>query len=586
MALNRAAIGFIWAIGSLLPAAVSDAAIVYVDDSAVRGLNNGAAWQDAYLDLHLALNSAQAGDEVRIGQGLYKPNVPGGHRDASFQLRSGVTVQGGYAGLNAPDPDALDPALFETTLSGDLNSDDGPNFANYGDNSYHVVTADGVDSTAMLRGVTIRGGNADWPSDYEIDLRSMAGGLICLNEGAPTLVDCILRDNRAWSAAGAMLAHGSALTRCSFIHNEATDNYTGALGGALQLGAGHSVLIDCVFESNDGEHGGACYGPSQGGSAHFRRCRFIGNSANEAGGAILGGNVVAVECDFIGNGTAHWGGAFQGGDAAFLSCRFLNNGAGMYGGAFRTYGSLTLVNCLLLGNGAANSSGAGEAAGPASIVNCTVVGNYANWGGTGGLTLSGDAVLLNSLVWGNEADDKSNQLAAQVTVANDQVMTFIDSCIMGWDGSVDGYGNFGDDPLLIDPDGADDVYGTEDDDARLGEDSPCRDEGYVALLPPDEHDLDDDGDTVEPLPLDLGGLVRTANGLVDIGAYEHQGAACPADLEPASLGDGQVNVDDLIAVIGNWGPCGSSECHADITNDGAINIDDLLFVILHWGDCP
>ncbi len=64
------------------------------------------------------------------------------------------------------------------------------------------------------------------------------------------------------------------------------------------------------------------------------------------------------------------------------------------------------------------------------------------------------------------------------------------------------------------------------------------------------------------------------------------GAACPADTN----GDGQVNVTDLLAVIGAWGtcpaPCPPSTCVADINGDCNINVTDLLAVIGAWGPCP
>ncbi len=46
-------------------------------------------------------------------------------------------------------------------------------------------------------------------------------------------------------------------------------------------------------------------------------------------------------------------------------------------------------------------------------------------------------------------------------------------------------------------------------------------------------------------------------------------------------GDGQVNVDDLILVILNWGWCPFT-CAPDLNEDGQVDVDDLIFVILHW----
>ena len=57
---------------------------------------------------------------------------------------------------------------------------------------------------------------------------------------------------------------------------------------------------------------------------------------------------------------------------------------------------------------------------------------------------------------------------------------------------------------------------------------------------------------------------------------------CLADIAPAG-GDGSVNVNDLLQVINNWGPC--QGCPADIVSDGSVNLSDLLAVIDDWGLC-
>jgi hypothetical protein len=61
---------------------------------------------------------------------------------------------------------------------------------------------------------------------------------------------------------------------------------------------------------------------------------------------------------------------------------------------------------------------------------------------------------------------------------------------------------------------------------------------------------------------------------------------CPADIND----DNQVNVNDLLAVVGNWGACvNPNSCPADVAppgGDDAVNIADLLAVIANWGPCP
>jgi hypothetical protein len=54
---------------------------------------------------------------------------------------------------------------------------------------------------------------------------------------------------------------------------------------------------------------------------------------------------------------------------------------------------------------------------------------------------------------------------------------------------------------------------------------------------------------------------------------------CPGDGD----GNGEVNIDDLLAVIGNFS-C-SGDCDGDIDGNGIVNIDDLLMVISNFGPC-
>lgn len=54
---------------------------------------------------------------------------------------------------------------------------------------------------------------------------------------------------------------------------------------------------------------------------------------------------------------------------------------------------------------------------------------------------------------------------------------------------------------------------------------------------------------------------------------------CPADIS----GDGQVDVNDILAIVGGFGDCNG--CDEDIDNDGLVGVDDLLAAIAAWGPC-
>ena len=115
-------------------------------------------------------------------------------------------------------------------------------------------------------------------------------------------------------------------------------------------------------------------------------------------------------------------------------------------------------------------------------------------------------------------------------------------------------------------------------------------------VPGDGTDLDDDGDTDEPIPFDLDGNPRFMNDLdtqdtglsedgcpiTDIGAYEFQDGTtecCPADFD----GDGDVDAADLAEPLSSWGPC--PDCAADFDGDGDVDAADLAELLSAWGLC-
>ena len=68
------------------------------------------------------------------------------------------------------------------------------------------------------------------------------------------------------------------------------------------------------------------------------------------------------------------------------------------------------------------------------------------------------------------------------------------------------------------------------------------------------------------------------NGLLD---------GCEPTCDADTNGNGMVEVNDLLAVVTQWGACPvlPNPCGADVNADHQVNVDDLLVVISRWGPC-
>lgn len=152
---------------------VSAQKIIYVDGDAA-GSGDGTSWINAYASLQDALAAAEPNDQVWVASGKYRPDdgtgITPGDRSASFELKSGLRVHGGFLGTES-SLSHRDPLVNPTTLSGDLNADD-EGFSAKEDNSYHVVKAVSVDASGLLDSFTIVG-------DMQMGARPIRLAVVC-----------------------------------------------------------------------------------------------------------------------------------------------------------------------------------------------------------------------------------------------------------------------------------------------------------------------------------------------------------------------------------------------------------------------
>lgn len=509
--------------------------ILYVDAAAPSG-GNGLSWATAFNDLRDAIDAAQGSggvfNELWVVAGEYLPDRGTLDRAQAFPMHEGIAIYGGFAGwefLRSQRNFAANP----TILSGDLQQNDGPLFSEYDDNSYHVLSATNVRPSARIDGFIIRGGSATFfGGDDSI------GAALAINRADPTIVNCVFLENQSHYGGALSIYQGAPLLRrCSFVRNRAL-----TAGGAIYATAGSMpVFLSCTFDGNEGQLQGGAAAISSDCIVDFQNCGFYGNSAVSHGaGAILT-------------------------NSSYLAC----------------------VNCVFSGNMSSSTSHGGGGVrnerGGFSAVNCTFYGNTACLGGGIYTFFAGNTVLRNTLLWDNwDATGYTQQ--AQLCGAGAFVVA--NSCIQGWDGTLGGSDNFGFDPLLIDPDGPDDVLGTPDDLPKPNRCmSPCSDTGGNSSIPLDIYDLDEDGNKTELLPIDFANQLRLYNLRVDIGAYENnEQICCVGDLDR----DGDVDIADLAQLLAHYGmQTGAIYFDGDLDFDGDVDIADLAVLLSMYGMlCP
>ena len=288
------------------------------------------------------------------------------------------------------------------------------------------------------------------------------------------------------------------------------------VGGGVYVKGSDVYLIDCFIHSNSAlNKGGGIFVDGHldtllGGTIlNLKRCELTDNIAANGTGTAIGGGIYAkwvvaqVASTAFGTNSAEFrgGGAFiedlpANTSFKFDDCDFWANTVTSSGGAI----------CLGTGGSGLSST---------YIYSCSFSDNYSttNQAGraiycdTSGTFLT-YANIRNSIVWYSYNSPLNTQppIFGNTTVNWSDVETPPHGFAV-WPGT----GNILADPLFAN-------HGTGR--LRIQATSPCIDVGSSANMGPDGLDLDSDGNTTEPTPLDIEGNARVNGGQVDMGAHE------------------------------------------------------------------
>ena len=305
---------------------------------------------------------------------------------------------------------------------------------------------------------------------------SADGGGVYL-EASAMMTNCILEGNYAGRYGGGALVYGGILSNCI-----ARGNRAGYGGGVMARSAGQ--VLNCWIENNVcTNYGGGIY-LMEGSLAS--NCVFAGNTSGTYGGALFNNNSLVTDCVISGNVAGTTAGGIQVSGNSVLRNSIIccnkakanQNYAG--GGVYMLHTNSLMLNCLVYGNEAPNGGGVCMLH-DADIDACTIVSNSAGITGGGIYThwasSIGDARLFirNSIVYSNTAPDGPNWSGL-----NTQYTWFTNSCITN-PTMPQGSGNITAYPEFIDP---------VANNYRLADGSPCINAGLNQEWMTDDVDLD------------------------------------------------------------------------------------------------
>lgn len=239
------------------------------------GTGDGSSWDNASGDLQKMIdeladnNVSQQAGEVWVAAGTYKPQsqlISGMNYSASFRMRDGISVYGGFAGNETSKQErakgtmpwdfknvtVLEAAYYESKLAW-TNSK-----WTVGSDSRHVVwfapMSGESDFTRVttLDGVTVQGGYAQGNTGLD-DFLTDRGAGVYMDGANAYLSNCIVRENYATgNGGGVYLKNGRVQT--SLIYNNNAD----ADGGAVYV-ENRGLVYRSMLTNNSALNGAGVY---------------------------------------------------------------------------------------------------------------------------------------------------------------------------------------------------------------------------------------------------------------------------------------------------------------------------------------
>lgn len=346
----------------------------------------------------------------------------------------------------------------------------------------------------LVNNVKVYGGFAG--TETTINQRNIAGNTSTLSGDIGTI------NNNTDNAYHVLISSGT-------IGSATLDGFTILNGNA---NGSTSSTININGTSVNRGSGGGMYSSSS--SPSINNCIFWGNRATYGGGMHNNASSPSINNSTFSNNIATNGAGINNlasSSPTIGLSHFLNNNAQSGGGMCNVGSSLPIINNSLFSGNNASSLGGGifNISSSATINSCTFSGNSApNGGGQAIHSVSSSMIEIqinNSIIW------KDSGFAGNDNLKESLGKYVLSNCILQYPGT--GYNINGSyqnlDPKFTNAKGADNTFGTNDDDLTLTSISPAIGAGDNSLY---TGNINTDKD--------LKGSSRLTGSAIDIGAYE------------------------------------------------------------------
>ena len=371
---------------------------------------DGLSWATAFQTLQTAIDATVEGDTIFVKKGVYTSSVTYSLTNKNIKFFGSfegneTELSQRSIGSNPTDSSTLDAQnstqMFSLTQRTDATVIDGFKIIN-GDAS----GGDGggirlVNSRPVLRNLIISGNSA-----------TRGGGIYCETISRPTLENVIISNNTATRGGGMYFEASSSgtLTNVTIRDNTANNN-----GGGMCLYESSPTLNDVTISGNTAtQYGGGIYNYDS--SPTLNDVTISGNTATQTGGGIFNENTsspILNDVTISGNMASSGGGMYNMNSTSELTIVTIRgNTASISGGGIFNTNSSPILNNVTISDNTSNSINNGEGGGGMfninnslpKLTNVKINGNKAAYGGGGMYNDNSSPELTNVLISGNTAD--------------------------------------------------------------------------------------------------------------------------------------------------------------------------------------